>query len=125
MSQPKRTVKELSDFLRSSVSYLDWRIIVNCGEDSRPYLQVAFNAPDSDLGTYDRPIPQFGRKWYLSPYMTNTELVRTTHKAVRAAVEHECDENFKYHGQAIFSPHTDVTKLLTIRMMDKPDDVRK
>lgn len=119
-----RTTKEMHSFIAGRVQYLDWSIDVKEGTDGRAYLQVFFLAGDSTNDLVLRS--QAGRKWYLSPYMTDTELVRTAHKAVRAAVEHECDENFKYKGAAIFSPHTDVELLFINRVEnDNPDDVRK
>lgn len=119
-----RTTLEMYAFIACRIQYLDWYIDVLEGADNRPYLQVSFLASDS-TNKNTLPTQQRGRKWYLSPHMTDTELVRTAHKAIRAAVEHECDENFKYRGQAIFSPHTDVELLLENRLSNKSDDVRK
>lgn len=72
-------------------------------------LQIVFTAPDSDTGVMTE---QRCRKWYVSPYSTITEIVRTVHKAGLAAIEHEFDEQFKYRGIAVFHPHRSLESLL-------------
>lgn len=68
-------------------------------------LQVRFSADGKEWG---------GRKWYLSPYMTVSEVVQTALAAVLAAVEHEAREHFLYQGRAIYGPHLNVTNLLEL-----------
>lgn len=72
-------------------------------DDKRPYLQIESHGGD---------LAWTGRKWFLSPHMCVTEVVRTAFKAVLAAEEHEACENFKYVGAAIFSPHISVDALV-------------
>ena len=55
---------------------------------------------------------QSTRKWYISPYATESELVQTVFKAVLTACEHEVRESFFYRGKAIFGPHFDVNALV-------------
>jgi hypothetical protein len=132
MAQHKRTTSDISLWIFVHVKYLDWNFVVRDDDNGRPYLQIQFMAPDSDyLPSKESMAIQKCRKWFLSPYMTNTELVRTCYKAILAAVEHEVGEKFKYDGEAIFSPHTDIEHLWMIRAghgvrkdLD-PDDVRK
>lgn len=76
-----------------------------------PYLQVEFNAPCSKTGDI---MGWKGRKWQLSRFMTKGEIVQTSLMAVLAAIEHEARENFKFNGQAIFGPHFDVDRLVTM-----------
>lgn len=59
-------------------------------------------------------LPWKGRKWMLSPHMCVSEVVRTAHKAVMAAVEHEMDEKFRYKGVSIYDPHTNVDLLVAL-----------
>lgn len=107
---------EIEEIL-GTVQYRDWQFIL--GEDGdRAYLQVQFDAPDMTTG---EPELQRGRKWFLSPHMTKSEIVTTSLKAVLTAVEHEAREDFKYKGKAIFGPHWDVDALheqLTARNID-------
>jgi hypothetical protein len=122
MSQSKRTTEEMAEFIHTHIAYLDWEFLVKDDEGGRPYLQIQFMAPDSDyLPSPESMAVQKCRKWFLSPYMTDTELVRTAHKAVLAAVEHEACEKFRYGGKAIYSPHTDVEDLWWIHIIGSED----
>lgn len=56
-----------------------------------------------------------GRKWYLSPHMTDSEIVQTAFKAVVTAVEHEVREAFKYKGVAVCDPHLDLDVVVSKR----------
>lgn len=56
-----------------------------------------------------------GRKWYVSPHATDSEIVQTALMAVIAAEEHEAREHFLVDGQAIFGPHHDVNALIDIK----------
>lgn len=76
------------------------------------YMQVVFDAEQG---------PQSGRKWQLSPYMTDSELIQTAFKAILTAEEHETREFFRYRGRAIFGPHYDVNKLHEICTPDNTD----
>lgn len=79
------------------------------GEDSgRPFLQVRFKAVDEETGLLEE---QSGRKWRLSPHMTNGEIVQTAFLACKQAEEHECRERFRYDDRAIFGPHIDLDAL--------------
>ena len=40
-----------------------------------------------------------GRKWYLSDYMTEDEIVKTAFTACKSAVEHEVMEGFSVDGK--------------------------
>ena len=88
----------------------------------RPYLQITFLAPCSITGKMEE---QVCRKWILQDTMSTSEVVRTAFKAAKAAYEHECEEEFHYKGVAIYSPHTDVEALVTMRNLEQySDDVR-
>ena len=78
-----------------------------------PYLQIA-----CDQGTCNvagEPVAWKGRKWMLSPHMTDGEIVQTAFKAVLTALEHEAREQFTYRGLSIFDPHYDIEKLVALR----------
>lgn len=97
------------------VSYKDWNL--HLGEDGeRVYLQWKFRAACAKSGEV---CEQSGRKWHLSPHMTDSELVNTAFKAAMTAEEHECRENFRWRGKRIFNPHIDVTALW--RVCDRED----
>lgn len=86
-----------------------------------PYMQIVFDAADNDGGPVVR---QFCRKWPLQYTMAKSEVVRTAHKAARAAYEHECDEMFTYKGHAIYNPHTDVDRLVEMQKSTVWIDIR-
>ena len=92
----------------SKIKYKNW--IFYLGDDNgRMYLQIHFLEQNIENGIEEL---QKSRKWMLSPYMCETEVVRTAHKAIRTAVEHEADENFTYKGVRVYSPHLDVNVLV-------------
>lgn len=78
---------------------MNWRLSVSGGAIM---LQATFPAPDCNTG---KEVEQRGRKWYISPHMTNSEIVQTAFLAAKVAMEHELREMFKYKGKAIFGPH--------------------
>lgn len=87
----------LLDFIK----YKDWEFLVKL-DGERPYLQLRF----VDSGRL-----WMSRKWFLSPFMTKSEIVQTALKAVLTAEEHEARERFTFMDRAVFSPHIDVYKL--------------
>ena len=95
------------------VTYKDWKITVRTDEESnRAYVQVTFNGPNIENGIEKGPaVEQRCRKWMLSYYMTDTEIVKTVYKAIEAAVLHEMQEQFLYRSSPIYNPHIDVEEL--------------
>lgn len=97
--------------------------------NGRLYLQVQFDDIDNVTG-----LPgyrSYCRKWYLSPYMTTQEIVRTCWLAYFGAVTHEAQEKFKYKGEMIYGPHISVDNLSLIAFITderpshmKPDEVQ-
>ncbi len=75
----------------------------------RSYLQLRFWPTLS--GDPFNPTPLCGRKWFLSPYMTKSEVVQTAFKAVITLIEHEAREAFLYKGRPVFGPHINVDSL--------------
>jgi hypothetical protein len=95
----------------AAVSYKDgWLLAVQIDSTrgDAVYLQWVFDAPCVKTGTV---LPQNSRKWYLSPYMTVSELVGTAFKAAIAAEEHEAREAFRWNCKRIYGPHISVYAL--------------
>lgn len=112
-------MKTAIDFatILARVEFNDWKFIV--GESrGRLYLQLRFKAACSKTGEL---MDWTSRKWELSPYMTQSEVVATAFKAVMTAIEHEARENFKWKSRAIFGPHIDVEAL---HFVANTEDVR-
>lgn len=114
---PQSPPKNIHDFavILARIEFQNWKFFVDMDGD-RCYLQLRFQQPCTK-GTHQRSWT--GRKWLLSPYMTDSEVVTTAFKAVITATEHETRELFKYKGKAIFGPHIDVEELYAIA--DKED----
>jgi hypothetical protein len=69
-------------------------------------LQLVYMEPDADAPVaVDGPVIQKARKWYVSPFSTESEIVRTAYKAVMTSLEHRLGEHFRYRGQKVYSPH--------------------
>lgn len=77
----------------------------------RIYLQVQYDSRCTKTGELDT---WKGRKWYLSEFMTDDEVVKTAYCAFEAAVKHEVMEGFKVDGKILFNPHIDFEELLAI-----------
>ena len=100
---------ELTELL-SVIEFHDWEF--RCGTlGDGYYIQVQFKAPDTCT---NQEADWNGRKWYVSKFATQDEVVLTCFKAVMTAVEHETREHFLFHGKAIFNPHPDVGMLLKL-----------
>jgi hypothetical protein len=77
----------------------------------RIYLQVKYGAPCTKTGeTKDWG----GRKWYLSQFMTDDEIVKTAFAAFKTVVEHEIMEGFKVDNIILFNPHIHFEELLKV-----------
>jgi hypothetical protein len=81
-------------------------------------LQLVYMEPDTGGLTPpakgSKPVIQKARKWYVSPYSTDTEIVRTAYKAVMTSLEHRLGEHFRYNNQKVYSPHFSIITLETI-----------
>lgn len=113
-----KTFDEIKEVV-SKCSFGDWQINVKRKKDT-VYLQIS--ATTIDLTDESETYSWHGRKWLISPWMTDSEIIQTAFLAVKTAVEHEAREMFKFDGVAIFGPHMDL-KLLT-DVAEAPLDVR-
>jgi hypothetical protein len=77
----------------------------------RIFIQVVYKAPCTKTGD---EIEWKGRKWYLSNYMTDDEIIKTAYVAFEAAVKHEIMEGFKVDDKVLFNPHVNFEELLLI-----------
>ena len=108
--QTNNTLQTLID----QCSYKDWDIKLRFKNDV-PYLQIKFMAPCNMTGEMQL---QSCRKWMLSYFMCNEEVLETAYKAVRTAVDHEMREQFKWKGQPIFRPHINPDVLYEMSLND-------
>jgi len=68
-------------------------------------LQLFYDEPDIDTGHI---MTHFTRKWYISPYMTESEIVEAAFSACKRSMEHYTCEHFLYKGRRVYSPHFNV-----------------
>lgn len=101
------------DFLKAlldQIYYKGWKFHCdNLGPGF--FVQVQFWATCNDYPGNESKV-QHGRKWYISPFATKSEIVLTALKAVITAEEHEVRERFTFRKQRIFGPHLDVENLV-------------
>lgn len=100
------------------VEYRDgyrWEVAIDQKDPAgRVYVQLLHVRPDAVTGEIGEGR---GGKRYLSPHMTDSEIVRALFGAAKAYEEHEVREWFKYRprdqqeARPIFGPHGDVDML--------------
>lgn len=112
MSNP-RSVEELVSFMKD-IEYPGFEFAVKTldAEGWHPYIQVRCEGTCNKTG---EPMKWHGRKWLVSPWATEGEIVQTSFLAVMTALEHEARENFKFKGQAVLDPHYDPWVLWKVR----------
>jgi hypothetical protein len=106
-------VKSITDKLSMSLFGTTLRIIVEFDKifGGRIYIQIAYDAPCTKTGSLEE---WKGRKWPLSEFMTDDEIVKTAYVAFKMCVEHEIMEGFKYDGKIVFNPHVNFMELLAV-----------
>lgn len=65
-------------------------------------IQIAMDEPHERTGV---PTRFYGRKWFVDPASTLSDVVRTAFLAVATWQEHEAREGFTYRGERVFGPH--------------------
>jgi hypothetical protein len=115
-------VKTYRDFtaILKRISYPGYEIILG-GEGEDLYLQVLCD--EGVCNVTGQQMRWAGRKWRLSRFMTDGEVVQTAFMAVMAANEHETREKFTYRGVSVFDPHYDIEKLVALR--SQPDALKE
>lgn len=88
-----------------------------------PDFVVRITDPAGTCNVTGKPMPWKGRKWVLSKWMTDGEVVQTVFMALLAAIEHEAREAFLYKGYAVLDPHYDIDKLVELR--SRPDALKE
>jgi hypothetical protein len=97
--------------LRKDISYKDGYNLKVGLAYQRVYLQVTCWRKDTLTGEMGWG---FGGKGYLSPHMTDQEIVQLAFGLFKGYEEHECREFFMYKGKRIYGPHIALDALLEI-----------
>jgi hypothetical protein len=101
------------------ITYKGWFKVAGAMGDGF-YFQWKFEAIDRATGEKSL---QSGRKWYLSPHITKSEIVLTALKAALTVEEHEAREEFKYRGVMVGNPHINIDSLADF-YRTAPEDLR-
>ena len=112
-SQEERVGKIL-ERIKLSVFGMDFKVLFERDkiiDNGRYYIQIEYEAPCTKTGKVET---WKGRKWYLSEYMTDDEIVKTTWCAFEACVKHEVMEGFKVDDIILFNPHVNFEELLKV-----------
>ena len=105
MAQPKLTLAQIQEAL-NDVKFMDRKFLVMEKGDGF-LIQMSYMEEDVD-NPGSGPMEQKTRKWYASPYMTETELVETCWAMVCRSQMHIAGEHFTYKGRRVYSPHFDI-----------------
>jgi len=97
---PRKTFAEIQAII-GAVKFMDRELrLLEKGDGY--LLQLSYQEPDVETGELAL---QRTRKWYISPWMTETEIVETAFKACRTSMDHVLKEHFLYKGRRVYSPH--------------------
>jgi len=105
-----KTLSDLQAFvadIQCSVAGLQWEIHCDWMGDNY-YIQLRYIEPCIITG---EPGLQSGRKWYVSRWSAENEVVQTVLKAALTSAEHMVREHFYYKGVRIFNPHLSLAAL--------------
>lgn len=113
--QPRKSLAEVKTII-DRISFMDRQFRIT--ERNKGYmLQIEYYEVDVDDSSNTEPVLQRARKWYISPYSTETEIVETAFKACRTSMDHVLKEHFLYLGRRVYSPHFSIQARL--RMCDE------
>ncbi|AXQ68415.1 hypothetical protein HOT99_gp202 [Caulobacter phage CcrBL10] len=115
-----RTPQSIRDVV-DRVSYPGFEFLLSTSH-AEVWLQVS--CKDGVNTVTGEPEAWKGRKWKLSYYATDTEIVQTAWAAVERALLHEASELFKYRGAAIYNRHLDVDLLAELAVRPDAEDSR-
>ena len=94
----------------ADIAFKQYEFLIEPADDGF-YLQLRREEVDARSGA---PARQEGRKWHIGRSCSKSEIVQTAFKAVVTWEEHEAREHFRYKGAQVFSPHTNVDRLLDL-----------
>lgn len=110
-------VKQLLERVTMSCFGTDFKFRVeidnefNFANNGRIFIQIIYDAPCVKDGKVKE---WHGRKWYLSKYMTDDEVIKTAYVAFESCVKHEIMEGFKVDNIILFNPHINFETLLLV-----------
>ena len=82
---------------------------------SKSYWLLRLHCPVEDAYDAGQMRMAYGR-WWVVPYKTRGDIVRTAFMACLTMEEHEARETFKYKGVPVLGPHIDVEEMVEIAL---------
>jgi hypothetical protein len=111
MSQPQKSLQDIQNII-DSIRFKDRSFKLMTKGDGfllqMEYYEADVNKPGSE------PVKQSTRKYYLSPYMTTSEVVETAWLCVQRSQLHVASEHFRYAGRQVYSQHFNVSARIEI-----------
>lgn len=126
MPQIPKTREEIQNIL-DNISFMDRKIVLipkGLDKKGNEYFLLQVQYQEEDVDNPGQVMLQRARKWYLSPYSTETEIVETVFAACKRSMDHVLKEHFLYRGQRIYSPHIDINARLKM-IQENEFDARK
>jgi hypothetical protein len=111
MSQQKKTKEDIQKIL-NHIKYPERHFVLMEKGDGFLLQMVYMEADISD--TKGKETVQKTRKWYISPYSTETEIVETAFACVCRSMMHVVGEHFTYYGKLVYSPHFSIAARMEI-----------
>jgi hypothetical protein len=105
MSQTKLSKEQIQGIL-DQVRFMD-RTFHLLEKGDGFLLQAKYLEPDVEIPN-SKPMLQSTRKWYISPFMTKSEIVETAWACICRSMLHVASEHFTYQGRRVYSQHFDV-----------------
>jgi hypothetical protein len=106
MSQPKKTRQQIISII-DQIKFMDRKLRVMEKGDGF-LVQMRYMEPDVEHPETG-PQVQATRKYYISPYMTESEIVETIWLMVQRSQIHVASEHFTYKGRRVYSQHFSVS----------------
>lgn len=119
----KKTKAEVEAIV-SNISFMDRQFRVLEKGDGF-LLQLQYVEANVETG---EPMLQRARKWYISQWATETEIVDTAFAACRRSMDHVMKEHFLYKGLRVYSPHFQIEARLELAKagrFDRRPDARQ
>lgn len=110
MKQPKKSIEEIKEII-NQIKFKDRKIHIDLMGSTGCFIQVQYMEVCIDSGALQL---QKARKWYVSFFSTETEIVETVFKAIRTSNDHVLKEHFTYKGRRVYSPHFDINARIHI-----------
>ncbi len=99
---PEERIQSIIDRIKIP---FEWSIKLRFHDHAKqvPYIVIADD--NGVCNVTGKEMKWEGRPWTLNPGWSEMEIVRTIHKAVLTAVEHEINERFLVDNVPIYNPH--------------------